>query len=411
MLKRCGFARGLMIIMVVYHLLPNEECLGQRSIEFLREGEPNYLRTAVPFLLIPTDSRAGGVADAGTASRPDSYSQYWNNAKYVFMEREGGVAMSYIPWLRKIVPDMSLSGVAGYYKPNERQAISASLRYFSLGRFIFSAIEGEPWGTYYPREIAADLGYSRILGDRFSAGIVFRYIHSSLLGSAFMQGDEYTPGWSVASDLGVYYQSELPEGEPGTGYAWGFTLANLGMPVTYSADSESSPLPSEVRAGGRFDIGFDASSRLSILLELSKLLVPTPPYSENDTIVRGFPEPGSVVGGMVSSFYDAPGIRLPNETYSPVYLEEISEIIIKSGIEYTYLDQFSLRTGYFHEFRVKGTRRFITAGVGMAMNDFSIDLSYLVPVNAQDSPLANTLRFSMEFTFGSKKKKEYNSLL
>ncbi len=371
---------------------------GQLSIRELKGGDLNTINTAVPFITIAPDSRSGALGDAGVATRPDINSQHWNVAKYAFMEDKGGIAISYTPWLRKIIPDINLAYLSTYFKPTDEQVISGSLRYFSLGQITFTDIEGEIQGQFTPFEMAVDAGYSRLFSDNFSGGIAFRYIHSNLTSGQVVNGEESKAGIAVAADLGFYYQDDLRLGGNDAGYAWGVTLSNLGTPISYTADADKIPLPSNLRIGGRFDYDLDDYNSISYMLEFNKLLVPTPPII-TDTDTLGYTEPSSIVLGMVRSFYDAPGISYDDGTYSSVFREEMAEIMISTGLEYWYREQFAIRAGYFHEAAVKGNRKYVTLGIGLKLNVFSLDFAYLVPTNGQESPLANTLRFTLGFDF------------
>ncbi|MDA3823824.1 MAG: type IX secretion system outer membrane channel protein PorV, partial [Bacteroidales bacterium] len=375
---------------------------------FMRElkgGDLNTINTAVPFITIAPDSRAGALGDAGVATHPDVNSQHWNIAKYAFMEEDGGLSISYTPWLRQIIPDINLAYLTSYWKPTSDQVISGSLRYFSLGQITFTDIQGEIQGQFTPFEMAIDAGYSRLFSDRFSGGLLFRYIHSNLTSGQLVGGEESKAGIAVATDLGVYYHNDdLRVSGNDAGYAWGISLTNLGTPISYTADATKVPLPSNLRAGGRFDYGLDEYNSMSFSLEFNKLLVPTKPDLDDDgLVIRGKETPESIVLGMMQSFYDSPGISYDDGTYSSVLREEMAEVMISAAVEYWYREQFAIRAGYFHEAAVKGNRKYLTLGIGLKLNVFSLDFAYLVPTNGQDSPLANTLRFTLGFDFESLK--------
>jgi len=390
------------IVLLLFFL--GSEASGQLTIRELKGGDLNTINTAVPFITIAPDSRAGALGDAGVATRPDLSSQHWNVAKYAFMEETGGLAISYTPWLRKIIPDINLAYLSSYWKPTDEQVISGSLRYFSLGQITFTDIEGEIQGQYTPFEMAVDAGYSRLFTDNFSGGIVFRYIHSNLTSGQLVGGEESQAGIAVASDLGFYYQDDLRLGSGNdAGYAWGVALSNLGTPISYTADADKIPIPSNLRLGGRFDYGLDDYNSMSFSLEFNKLLVPTRPIKEDGEVVRGYEEPESIVLGMIQSFYDAPGISYDDGSFSSPFREEMAEVMVSAGVEYWYREQFAIRAGYFHEAAVKGNRKYVTLGVGLKLNVFSLDFAYLVPTNGQESPLANTLRFTLGFDFESLK--------
>ncbi|KPL09924.1 MAG: hypothetical protein AMS26_22190 [Bacteroides sp. SM23_62] len=372
----------------------------------------NAIQTAVPFMTITPDSRAGGMGDVGVASEPDINSQYWNAAKYVFMESQGGVALSYTPWLRKLINDINLAYLAGFYKIDEKQVVSAALRYFSLGQIVFTDNYGTPQGIYVPNEFAIDAGYSRLLTDNFSGGIVFRFIRSDLTGRQIVGGSDSKAAMAIAGDLGFFYRkSDLRLGSKDAILGLGIQFANMGNKVSYTENQEKSFLPINLRLGGALTVNLDDYNSISVMADINKLLVPTPPVWATDSI--GTPirdadgnqviEYGknpyvAVPVGMFQSFYDAPGV-LMNDGSRSVFREEINEITYSVGLEYWYRKQFAIRGGYFHEHETKGNRKYFTVGMGLRLNVFALDFSYLVPVK-QQNPLANTLRFTLGFEFG-----------
>jgi len=365
----------------------------------------NTIQTAVPFLTIAPDSRAGAMGDVGAATTPDVNSQHWNIGKYAFIESKGGFAISYTPWLRNLIPDINLAYLAGFYKIDDKQVVTSSLRYFSLGNIVFTDMTGTVTGQYNPNEFAVDAGYSRLFTDNFSGGIAFRFIRSDLTsGQNTADGQETKPGVSVAADLGFYYQNDIDVGSSDGQWAAGASITNMGTPISYTVDADKTPIPTNLRLGGRFSYNIDDYNTISFMADLNKLLVPTPPVYDTDTVtgdqvvIRGKEPPGSVVLGMFQSFYDAPGVNKGDGNYS-VASEEFHEIAYSMGLEYWYRNQFAIRTGYFNEHSSKGNRKYFTVGVGLKLNVFSLDFSYLVPTNGQNSPLANTLRFTLGFDF------------
>ncbi len=370
-------------------------------------SELNAIPTSVPFLGIAPDSRAGAMGDVGVASSPDINSQRWNVGKYAFLDSDGGFAITYTPWLRNLIPDINLAYLSSFYRIDDQQVISASLCYFSLGNVLFTDLIGTVQGQYNPNEFAIDAGYSRLFTDHFSGGIAFRFIRSDLTsGQRSADGQETYPGISFAADLGFYYQREVNVGESDGEWAAGVSLTNMGTPISYTLDATKTPIPTNLTIGGRFTYNIDEYNSVAFNLDMHKLLVPTPPkMKENEEtgeleVLRGKPEPGSVVLGMIQSFYDAPGIEKADGSFS-VISEELNEIAYSAGVEYWYREQFAIRSGYFHEHQTKGNRKFFTVGVGLKLNVFSLDFSYLIPTNGQHSPLANTLRFTLGFDFAS----------
>lgn len=371
------------------------------------EPELNAIQTAVPFLTIAPDSRSGAMGDGGAATTADVNSQHWNIGKYAFIDSKGGFTISYTPWLRNLIPDINLAYLAGFFRVDDQQVISTSLRYFSLGNITFTNIDGSYLGQYNPNEFAIDAGYSRLFTDNWSGGIAFRFIRSDLTsGQTTSDGQQTKAGISFAADLGFYYQNQVDVGPSDGEWAAGIAITNMGTPISYSVDADKTPIPTNLRLGGRFTYNIDDYNSITGHMDFNKLLVPTPPvyndsiYSETGELVveRGKEQPGSAVMGMVQSFYDAPGVAKNDGTYS-VFQEELNEISYSFGLEYWYRNQFAIRTGYFHEHASKGNRKYFTVGVGLNLNVFALDFAYLVPTNGQNSPLANTLRFTLGFDF------------
>ena len=400
-----GLKSRLITLISGSFLLVSINISGQIDTGELGGSELNAIQTAVPFLTIAPDSRAGAMGDVGAATTPDVNSQHWNIGKYAFVDSKGGFAISYTPWLRNLIPDINLAYLTGFFRVDEQQVISTSLRYFSLGNITFTNIDGSFNGQYNPNEFAVDAGYSRLFTDNFSGGIAFRFIRSDLTsGQVTSDGQSTKAGISFAADLGFYYQDEVNVGSSDGEWAAGISLTNMGTPISYSVDSDKTPIPTNMRIGGRFLYNIDDYNSVSFNMDINKMLVPSPPVKELDTltnelvVIRGKDTPGSTVLGMVQSFYDAPGVLRSDGSYS-VLSEELHEIAYSVGVEYWYRSQFALRTGYFYEHSSKGNRKYFTVGVGLQLNVFALDFAYLVPTNGQNSPLANTLRFTLGFDF------------
>lgn len=368
----------------------------------------NTITTAVPFLLITPDSRSGAMGDVGVASTPDPISSYWNNSKAAFADRDLGLAFSYVPWLRAIVPDINLVYLSGYKKLGEKGALTASMKYFSLGKIDFTDENGSPITQVEPKEFAFDVGYAHKLGNKFSGGFNLRYVHSNLTGNVSVGSAETKIARAIAADLNGYYRSEFTIGKYDALYTFGFNIQNIGNKVRFSESAPLDFIPINLKLGNGIKMNFDEFNELALYVDINKLLVPTPPVyardSEGNLIydANGDPEiekgknPDVAVGtGMIQSFYDAPGGGL----------EEFHEINWSVGMEYWYDQQFAVRLGYFYENPNKGNRQYLTMGIGIKYQIFNLDFSYLVPVD-QRNPLENTLRFTLAFDLLSSKEKQ-----
>lgn len=344
----------------------------------------NVVTTAVPFLRISPDARAGGMGELGVATSADQYAGVWNIGKVAFNEKKGGLGVTYTPWLQQLVNDVYLASLGGYYKFDEEQAISGTLRYFSLGNIQFTDNLGNDFGSFRPREFGVDIGYSRKLNENNGIGIALKYINSNLAGGTTVGSTTYKAGSAVAADLGWYYTGSK-------GWSWGAVLSNLGSKISYTDNADAKDfIPANLGFGTNYTKKFNEQNQVSFGLELNKLLVPTPP-AEGDAPGLAAYRSKSVISSWFSSFGDAPG----------GFGEEVKEFQISAGAEYWYNNQFALRAGYFYENKTKGDRRYFTAGIGLKYNLMGFNFAYLLPTGSgvNRSPLANTLRFSILFDF------------
>lgn len=390
------------ICIIALLILSGNALVGQITGSEITGAGSNAIQTAVPFLAIPPDAASTGMGDAGAATAPDINSQHWNSGKYTFMEGTAGMALSYTPWLTNLLPDIHLICLAGYHRISEKNTISSSFRYFSRGKLI--DMGGLAGVEYHLFELAIDAGYTRKFTDCFSGGIVLRYIYSDLTGGQpAPYGQETKPGTSIAGDIGLYYQDEMKIGGKDALWAAGLNLSNIGTPVAYTEDAKKTPIPTNLRIGGRFLYHLHEHHSISLQADANKLLVPTPPVYDTDSVtgdmylVAGKEAPESVLSGMFQSFYDAPGVLREDGTRS-VFTGEIHEIALGVGAEYRYRNRFAVRTGYFHEHDSKGVRRYITFGLGAWFSILGLDISYLIPTY-QDSPLKNTFRVTLSAGF------------
>lgn len=338
----------------------------------------NVITTSVPFLSIAPDPISGAMGDVGAATDPDANSTFWNPAKLAFINENGGMALSFTPWLKKFVDDMSISYLTGFKKLDDQSAIGASLTYFNLGDIQLTDGAGNSIGEFTPREFAFSATYSRQLSRKLSLGVTGKYIYSNLSGNITTSPvTDPKPGTSIAADIGVYYKSELNVFQKPSQLSYGAAITNIGAKISYNSADEEDFLPTNLRIGSALSSFLDQYNKVTFALDFNKLMVPTPQRdgSERDK---------SLLAGMFGSFGDAPG----------GFTEELQEISISFGAEYEYQEKFAVRTGYFYEHRNKGNRKYFTAGVGFKVEKLEINFSYLVP-QVQEHPLAETLRFGL----------------
>jgi len=384
----------------------------QNTIITPNQNDTRVITTGTAFMAIAADARAAGMADQGVATSPDAFSQQWNVSKYAFGKAEQGFSLTYTPYLRELVNDIFLGGLTYFNKLDDRSAVSASFRYFSLGEIEFRKNASDPGVIQKPNELTVDVAYSLKLSDQFSMGVGLKYIRSDLK----LQGSEFAaasakPASSFAVDLGGYYESNEKAYSSFNGkWRGGFSLQNIGPKIKYEEDGNESFLPTTLRLGGGFDFLLDGANKIGVTVEAAKLMVPTPPiygteFIDNnsdgvldagdtvlstDVVVEGKDPNVSFTSGMFQSFGDAPG----------GFSEEINEFTYSIGAEYTYQDAFAFRLGYFNEHETKGARKFFALGAGFKYTVVNIDVSYLLSASKIPSPLENTLRFSLSFNLG-----------
>ena len=347
----------------------------------------NPVNTSVTSLAIAPDARAGAMGDIGAATEADVYSQYWNPAKYPFNIARAGVGVSYTPWLRKLVNDINLANLTGFYRIGDYSAVHASLRYFSLGEVYLADMEDM---TIKPYEMAIDAGYSRMLSETFSMAVNLRFILSDI---KYDYTAESSAGKAFAADIALYRLGYFMAGNRECSFGWGLNISNIGSKISYGGSDNSEFIPTNLRLGMNLTIPFNEYNKFSIGADLNKLLVPTYPKQNEDEADEDYEErvqkdyyDVSSIAGIFKSFGDAPN----------GFKEEMQEIQWSLGAEYTYNDRFMLRAGYHHEAENKGNRKYFTVGAGFHMSVFSIDASYVFST-AQSNPLDQTMRFSLGF--------------
>ena len=341
----------------------------------------------VTSLAIAPDARGGSMGDIGAATEADIFAQYWNPAKYPFNVARAGVGISYTPWLRKLVSDINLANVTGFYSIGDYSAVSASLRYFSLGEVYLSDMQDM---TIKPYELAVDVGYSRMLSQCFSMGVNLRFIFSDI---KYDYTAESSAGKAFAADIAMYRLGYFMVGNRECSLGWGINISNIGTKISFGGSDDAEFIPTNLRLGLNFTVPFNEYNKFSLAFDANKLLIPTYPKQQEgeaendylDRIQRDYYDV-SPIAGIFKSFGDAPG----------GFKEEMQEIRWSIGCEYTYNDRFMLRAGYHHESENKGNRKYFTVGAGFHMSVFTIDAAYCFST-AQTNPLDQTMRFSLGF--------------
>lgn len=373
-----AYIKHIMMLMLAAIALP---AMAQKDKFF------NPVTTSVTSQSIAPDARSAGMGDVGAATDPDVVSQYWNPAKYPFNISRAGVAINYTPWLRQLVSDIDLAYVAGYYRIGDYSAVSASLRYFSLGEVQMLDDENL---TINPYEMSFDVAYSLMLSEHFSLGAAVRWIYSDL---TYDFTSDTAPGSAFAADLSCYYQNYLNIGERECQLGLGLNISNIGSKISFGGDNNSEFIPTNMRLGASLMVPIDEYNRFTIAADANKLLVPTYPKQNEGESTEAYQErvqknyyDVSSISGIFKSFGDAPG----------GFKEELQEVQWSVGAEYIYHDKFALRAGYHHESENKGNRKYFTVGAGFKMSVFSLDAGYVI-ATAKSNPLDQTLRFSLSF--------------
>ena len=365
----------------------------QIAAQSIKETIFNPVYTAVTSQTIAPDARAAGMGDVGVATDPDVNAQYWNPAKYPFNISRAGVSLNYTPWLRRLVNDMYLANLTGFYRIGNYSAVSTSLRYFNMGE-VELPHSGSTGAipTIHPHEMSFDVGYALMLSERFSIAAAVRYIHSDL---TYDYSDATQPGSAFAADLALYYQNYVTMGQRECQLGLGMNISNIGSKINFSSDDNSEFIPTNLRLGGALMVPIDEYNRFSVAVDANKLLVPTRPIQRDNELPADFDNrlqrdyyDVSSINGIFKSFSDAPG----------GLKEELQEVAWSLGGEYVYHDRFAVRAGYHHESANKGNRKYLTLGAGFKTHGIALDAAYLI-ATAKSNPLDQTLRLSLAFDF------------
>ena len=366
--------------------------LGANSVQS-QTGSINIVSTAVPFLRISPDARAGGMGDMSIAATPDANAAFWNLAKIPFAKNRDAVAVNYTPWLKDLgLSDVYLASLAAYHKLSDEAAISTSLRFFSLGNIQLTDFSGNVLNNIKPSEFSVDFGYSRILNNKLSLGVAIRYINSRLVIGDVGTGVVYKAGTSVAGDVSLFYRGV---DESGAGLNWGLSLSNLGAKIGYTNDARNRDfIPANLGVGATYNFVMDENNRLMLGLDINKLLVPVVPpatgvYATDSASLANYRSTG-VLASWFKSFNDG--------------TNQLNSLQASLGAEYAYNDQFFVRAGYFYEDKSRGNRQYFSVGAGFSMDAFQVNLSYLVPSGSgiTRNPLSNTIRVGLLFNIGGK---------
>ena len=376
---------ALLFLMFVGITIFHNEANAQTPV-FCKDGKDpttglpctNVIITSIPFLRINPDARSGALGDAGLATSTDPNAMHFNASKLAFSDQPVAVSATYTPWLRAIgLNDVYLAYLTGYYKIDKLQTVGMGLRFFSMGEINFTNAEGESLGNGKPQEFEINAAYARKLTDKFAVAIGGKYIYSNLAAGQSLNGIDIKAGKVGAADISMTYKTPLKLGTTSSNLSVGLAFTNMGTKITYTNSADKDFIPANIGLGAGWEFEFDEFNKLGVFLDFNKLMVPTPGSGHDDD---------TAISGMFASFADAKG------------KEELQEIMTSFGVEYWYDNQFAVRAGYFGENKLKGNRKYFTAGLGLKYSVFGLDLSYLIPSGpVQTNPLANTLRFTLSY--------------
>lgn len=351
--------------------------------EVKSQNVSNPVTSAVPFLLITPDARAAGMGDVGVATRPDVNATYWNPAKLVFAEKKIGASLSYTPWFKALgLNDMFLSYLSGYYQINKTQAFGLGMQYSNMGDISFTDESGGTFFNFTPREFTLAPSFAQKFSDNFSGSVTLRLIYSNLIGNIQAGSVQGKPGVTVAGDIALYYNKDMNLGGRDFNWAWGVNLSNLGPKISYSTRDSREFISTNLKFGTALTYNVDPYNKVTLAADVNKLLVPTANNGQRPQ--------DPLIQGVFKSFGDAQG----------GFKEELKEYIWSAGLEYWYSDLFAARAGYFHESQEKGYRQYLTFGVGIRYTSVGLDFAYLASTRGRQSPLAETLRFTLHFNVG-----------
>ncbi len=354
----------------------------------------NTIITAVPFLRIVPDARSGGMGDVGIAISADPNAMHFNASKLAMVKKDFGISATYTPWLRALgLQDVYLAYLSAYKQIDKLQTVGIGLRYFSLGTIQFTDENGTPLNSDRPNEFEIKAAYARKLSKYFSAGLGLKFVYSKLASNQTVNGNEITPGTSVAGDISFTFDKPIKLGGKKANYTLGVVFSNVGTKISYTNSVNKDFIPTNLGIGQALEFNFDDFNSLTLAVDINKLLVPTPDEDLVDDNADDVPDykQVSIVSGIFKSFGDAPG----------GFSEEMNELMYSIGLEYWYDKQFAVRIGHYNEHKTKGNRKFFTVGLGLKYSIFGLNFSYLVPTSSQRNPLDNTLRFSLLFDFGA----------
>ncbi|MBU2018568.1 MAG: type IX secretion system outer membrane channel protein PorV [Bacteroidetes bacterium] len=386
--------------------------VGQKDLQL------NAITTALPFMSITPDSRAGAMGEAGTALDGTSSSIYWNTSSLIFAKERTEIGLSYVPWLRQLTNDIHLSYLSGYHQISDRHVFGGAIRYFSLGEITYTTEDAQVIREDKPSEFELTGAYGFRLSERLAIGLNGKFAYSDLTGGITQGGIISKPAIAGASDLSLtYYNEDARYGKKNGAYTFAVTLNNIGNKVSYSEVNTRDFIPMNLKIGNALKIELDNYNSLTWSTDFQRLLVPTPPIIVNNEIKAGRTSDVGVIAGLMQSFYDAPGTPVKDESGNIVtnpdgtyqiqknsrLKEELAEINIATGFEYWYNNLLAIRTGLFYESKAKGGRQFMNLGFGLKYNNLNVDMSYLLAIGNRNSPLANTLRFTFRIVLGNKK--------
>jgi long-subunit fatty acid transport protein len=359
------------------------------SLGLPHESRAQLGESTALFLRIEPDSRSAGMGNTGVAVADNANAMFWNPAGLSF-QKNTQVGVTHANWLPEFDAGLFYEYLVGTYHVDGVGTFGGHVTYLNLGEIEIRNSEGIEQGTYNSYELAVGTSYGYRVSDRLGLGTSLRLIYSKLAPSNNQSGSGTAA--TLAGDLSALYRTApFSLGGSETTFSAGVNLANMGGRMKYREVKQA--LPMNLRFGYAFEINFDEYNSLTFANDFNKELVNVDPQvADGDTTYVADP----FYEALFSSWGAARGQQNPSDRAAQ--LSVVEQFTVGTGVEYWYSDLFALRTGYFYEDPENGGREFLNFGAGLRYNVVGVDISYIYTLE-EESPLANTLRFSLIFEF------------
>lgn len=344
-------------------------------------SQAQLITTAVPFLRIEPDSRIASMGNAGVAVADNAAAVFWNPAGLGF-QTTNQVQITHANWLPNLNADLFYDYLAGTYHLEGFGTFGGHVTFLNFGEQTQTSEEGAELGTFNSFDLAGGLSVGIPISQNWSIGFGTRFVYSNLAPGIEVSGQETRAGTSVGIDVATLYRTNVMKvfGRNAQVKA-GLNLSNVGSAIQYTDQAQEDPLPTILRVGASYttDLDDEGYNTLTLAFDVSKLMAKR---DTNGTAEDNF-------SALVNTWSDVNFFNGQRD----VTLSVLEQFMVGGGLEYWYNKAFALRGGYFYEHPDNGDRQFFTLGAGLRYNIFGVDFSYIAAKD--DSPLANTIRFSL----------------